>query len=82
MSALEKKYVSSPYALLPPSLPWILEEEIITVSCRDHASSQNMEKPDQESCSGSSPEDFIALSFRSHIAPSVSGCSVRSGFLL
>lgn len=81
MSALEKKYLYSPYALLPPSLIGILEEEIITAHSRDHASSQNTAKSDQESWSGGSPKDFIALSFGSHIAPAVSGHSVYSGFL-
>lgn len=73
MSALEKKYLYFLYALLPPSLPWFLEEGNITVHCRAHASSQNMEEPDQESRSRGNPKDLIALSFRSHIALSVSG---------
>lgn len=80
MSVLEK-YPYSPYALLLPSLPWVLEEGIIRVHGRGHASSQNEEEFDQQSCSGGSPKDFIALSFGSHIAPAVSGCSVYSGFL-
>lgn len=81
MSALEKKCLYSPDALLLPSLPWFLKEEILTVHCRDHASSQNREESDQESHSEGSPKDFMALSFSSHIAPAVSGCSVYSGFL-